>query len=645
MAVALTTVPPDLGAAALDYARDGFEVFPLHDDKSPRTPNGMKDATTDEATIRQWWSQWPGALIGCRVPPNVVILDIDSRHGGLATWKALRAAYGAPPVTRVHYSGRGDSGGHLWFQRPAGRLSIKGLNAWAREHGTGEAAGKHSWVAGIDLLHHGHRYTILPPSPHPATGRPYWWAEARGSGTEPAVTPHWLSKLLLEHPAPPRLEPLPSRHSDQDSIADWFSETWSWADLLVPEGWVIVRGNGDDDGSAWRHPNATSAQSATVRHGCLFVYSPNTDFEPTEEGDPHGYTRFRAWAELEHHGDMTAAAREARHMKGDGGNIELPATLTGGVGTEPRLLAAHTVVDESTAGLFVDWAAFWAKDRRDADWLYEDVLARGRGHSIFAGHKVGKSLLMLWLAMQLIEQGVVVVYLDYEMGEDDLFDRLSDMGFGPDTDLSRLRYALLPNLSPLDSVVGAAELASLIDGVVAEFPDDHIAVVIDTTGRAVAGEENSADTIRAFYRWTGMELKRRGITWARLDHSGKDAAKGQRGSSAKGDDVDVVWRLSRAEGGVELRREAARMGWVPERVAFQQHTDPLSYVRVASAWPSGTSEVAGLLDKVGIALDAGERPAGKALREAGHTSTQAVLRAALRWRRENARETELEALL
>ena len=28
---------------------------------------------------------------------------------------------------------------------------------------------------GIDVLHHGHRYSILPPSLHPETGQPYTW--------------------------------------------------------------------------------------------------------------------------------------------------------------------------------------------------------------------------------------------------------------------------------------------------------------------------------------------------------------------------------------------------------------------------------------------------------------------------------------
>ena len=52
--------------------------------------------------------------------------------------------------------------------------------------------------------------------------------------------------------------------------------------------------------------------SATVRHGCLFVYSTNTPLDITEAGDAHGYTRFRAYAVLDHGGDLSAAARALR---------------------------------------------------------------------------------------------------------------------------------------------------------------------------------------------------------------------------------------------------------------------------------------------------------------------------------------------
>lgn len=318
-----------------------------------------------------------------------------------------------------------------------------------------------------------------------------------------------------------------------------------------------------------------------------------------------------------------------------------------------HLGAGHTVDDfevaeeasapasGETSAFFVDWSKFWARDRRDADWLYDEILARGRGHSIYAGHKTGKSLLALWVVAQLIRLlDVVVIYLDYEMGEDDLYDRLADMGHGPESDLTRLYYALLPSLPPLDTPEGAAALLAHVDTVQAANEGRHVAVIIDTTGRAVAGEENSADTYRNFYRWTGIGLKQRGNTWARLDHAGKDANKGQRGSSAKGDDVDVVWKLTRTANGLELSRNASRMGWVPEKVTFRQVQDPhLRFVKVGADWPAGTKEIAAILDDLGVPLDAGERPAGNLFRQAGHTASQSLLRAAVRWRRSLADET------
>jgi Bifunctional DNA primase/polymerase, N-terminal len=305
-----------LGQWAAHYAQRGFQVFPLNADKEPLTTNGMTDATSDMATVRDWWARHPKALIGCRVPQNIIILDTDPRHGGLDTWHALIAANTPMPPTRVHYSGRGDGGAHHWFQKPDAKLSIKALNAWAKVHGTGHAVGKDGkrWVSGIDILSHGHRYTILPPSPHPSNGQPYQWE----SKLDPAPMPTWLVDILTAPvTTPPTVLSAPALRvvADSTSIADWFTLQASWNDILPAAGWYLVRGNGDDDGSAWRHPNASAAQSATIRHGQLFVYTDNTDFEPTEPESPHGYTRFRAWATLEHNGDMSAAAKAAREMR------------------------------------------------------------------------------------------------------------------------------------------------------------------------------------------------------------------------------------------------------------------------------------------------------------------------------------------
>src|SRR5688500_18269260 len=93
---------------ALTYAARGWRVFPLHfvmpndacscskgaacpekaRGKHPRTKHGHNDATTDEKTIRQWWSQWPNANIGIRTGEvsNLLVVDIDPRNGGDRTW-------------------------------------------------------------------------------------------------------------------------------------------------------------------------------------------------------------------------------------------------------------------------------------------------------------------------------------------------------------------------------------------------------------------------------------------------------------------------------------------------------------------------------------------------------------------------------
>lgn len=292
-----------------------------------------------------------------------------------------------------------------------------------------------------------------------------------------------------------------------------------------------------------------------------------------------------------------------------------------------------------TSELFVDWSTLWHRDRSGSDWVYEPVLARARGHVIFAGHKTGKSLLTLAIVAELATgpEPVVVVYGDWEMSEDDLLDRLEDLGYGPDTDLSRLRYWLLPTLPPLDTAAGGERLDQILDDVAADFPDHHLVVIIDTTSRAVEGPEDKADTMQAWYSHTGIRLKRRGATFARLDHAGKDPTKGQRGSSAKGDDIDLAWSLTRTDDGLELKRALTRINWAPERVAFKMRLDPLRFEQVPQAFLAGTAEVAALLDELEVPVDAGTGIAQKALKEAKQGRRRALVVDALRYRRNGAR--------
>lgn len=284
----------DIAAHAAEYAAAGWRVFPLRG-KVPAVAGGrgMLDATTDLRQVAAWWDgPHRGANIGLRPPPTVVVLDVDPRHGGLDSLAALTSTHGALTATLKAVSGRGDGGCHLYFRRPPGKLSARRLGA------------------GIDLKTES-GYLVAPPSLHPDTGRPYMWA----SRAPIAAPPAWLATLLVEPepaPAPTVSRPRPLAGLFGESIADAFTDATSWADVLGPHGWSVVAGDGESDGSAWRHPAATNATSATVRHGLLFVYSSNTPLEPTEPSAPRGYTRFRAWAGLNFGGNLSAAARAFR---------------------------------------------------------------------------------------------------------------------------------------------------------------------------------------------------------------------------------------------------------------------------------------------------------------------------------------------
>jgi len=303
-------------------------------------------------------------------------------------------------------------------------------------------------------------------------------------------------------------------------------------------------------------------------------------------------------------------------------------------GKEPGDPVAPATTDAPAGGVeFIDWTQFWTRDHEPEQWLYRNVIARGRAHSLYARHGRGKSLFTLWVARQVVADGHVVIYCDYEMTDADIRERLEDMGCGPDTDLSRLRYASLPGLPGLDTPEGGDALVAVVERVQEASPGLHVMLVIDTYGRAVDGKEDSSDTTRAFYRHTGLRLKQAGVTWVRIDHSGWDESRGARGSSGKGDDVDVVWLLEEKDGGLDLVRKKTRMPWVPDRVSLGKHDDPFLSYRPEANWPAGTYEAAADLDAIGYPLDGSISDAQKALKNAGRGRRRSAIGAAIRYRR------------
>ena len=113
---------------ALRYAERGWHVIPLHSPdgegcscgkpdcssigKHPHTKDGVKSATTDAATINEWWKRWPKANVGIRTGEcsGLAVLDVDG-DDGKTSLLALHAVHGAIPATLRAWTGRASSDG------------------------------------------------------------------------------------------------------------------------------------------------------------------------------------------------------------------------------------------------------------------------------------------------------------------------------------------------------------------------------------------------------------------------------------------------------------------------------------------------------------------------------------------------------
>jgi Bifunctional DNA primase/polymerase, N-terminal len=187
--------PHDLLTAALQYAALGLSVVPVHsingdgwcsckDGKSctspgkhPRTSHGIRDATSDPAEIKSFWSKWPDANIGIATgrASGIAVIDIDPRNGGLETFEKLEADL--CPLPKTPRALTGGDGAHLLFALPP--ITV----------------GKHTAGPGIDVLVDG-SLMVAPPSRH-ISGQRYLWDDGLSlDDLRPASLPAgWLERL------------------------------------------------------------------------------------------------------------------------------------------------------------------------------------------------------------------------------------------------------------------------------------------------------------------------------------------------------------------------------------------------------------------------------------------------------------------
>jgi hypothetical protein len=602
---------------AQQLATLGWRVLPIQPgQKKPSLKAWQHAATADLQTINNWFTGiYQNHGIGIATGPqpngqNLIVVDIDEHdidRSGTVTLHNLETKYGPLPQTVTVATGSG--GKHIYLLAPPG-IEIR------------NDAGTRLGV-GIDLRGDGGQ-VLAPPTVHP-NGTAYRWVENCSPwDIEPAPMPKWMADLICNPQAQPPTNPITN---DGDGPASRYNQRTTWAELLTRDGWQYSHSDRDGE-QYWTRPGKTMREgtSATVGYrgqDVLVVFTSSIPWLPAG-----AYSRFGYMACRDHNGDRSAAAKALirdEHVTEQPDLDDLIATAT------------STTADERLLNLLIDWPVFWEQDHTVAEWLAEPLIAEARAHAIFAPGGTGKSLLALWLCAAIAtgtpifghpQKARRVLYLDYEMTADDLAERLEAMGYTPEHNLSNLRYALLPDLESLDSEKGGAQVARL-----AELCDAEL-VVFDTFGRAIAGEENDADTVRAFYRNTGILLKRAGRAFVRIDHAGKDLERGQRGSSAKNDDVDIVWQMTRSGSDLySLKTRKARMGWVPEKLELRLSDDPLRFeIAHAAPLPDGALALVGQLDALEVDPNLSSRKVRQFLSEQGIQASNAALRAAVKIR-------------
>jgi hypothetical protein len=544
--------------AAIAYARRGIRVMPIqHKSKVPLLKAWTTEASNDEAVVREWFTKtYRGAGVGIATGKagtrQFFVLDIDDKNGkrGSDTLADLEAEHGKLPDTVTVLTPTG--GRHLYFT-----TTIEIRNDAGKRLGDG-----------LDIRGIG-GYVVAPPSTH-ENGGEYTFEHGYGiTDTKPADAPTWLMHRLTVQPKIDRAKPRDHDDflNDPNLPSSRYNASTDWHSLLTADGWTHAYQHDGTD--YYIRPGKTRGISASVNHNgndSLIVFSTNA---PVPEG---GYSRFGYYAQTRHGGDWKKATNEYL------GRNPTPITST----------------PDELLNQLVNWSEFWNQDHTSEDWIAYPLIARGRQTALFAVAKVGKSYLALACTAALAtgkpifgrpaQPPVHVLYLDYEMTPGDLLERLERLGYTEEDNLTHLHYAIIPSLPALNTYEGAAAVMKLVELTGAQV------VVIDTTGRAVEGEENSADTYREFARTTGLSLKAAGIAMLRTDHAGKDKGKsGQRGSSAKNDDVDLVYHMEREAHHIKLTRLFSRITWAPNEVELVEETlEDIHPIRLKDANPNFT---------------------------------------------------------
>lgn len=266
--------------------------------------------------LDDWYHDECGmAILGGAVSGNLEILDLDN-WGVVEPWERLVKKQAPGLLAKLVRVRTPRPGMHCYYRCEI----IAGSDKLARVPEKDAKTGKVKPKTIIETKGEG-GYCLAPPSPAACHPRDtcYVFLGDKDLTMVPTISPEERNILLeaarsqntwKEPERPVRYD---VRRNQPTGLAsgrpgDDFNTRASWSDILGPHGWLLVQANADGS-EHWLRPGSLHQMSATVNHqdsGILYVFSTNAS--PFEDG--RGYTKFHAYALLNHDGDFKVAAQE-----------------------------------------------------------------------------------------------------------------------------------------------------------------------------------------------------------------------------------------------------------------------------------------------------------------------------------------------
>ena len=317
-------------AFARGYSECGYSVVPIRGDGSKAPTLSWKRYQKErisDSDIDSTFADKAGVAIICgEVSGHLEVIDFDE-HSFIQEWENLVSAEDESLLVRLPRIVTPTGGVHIYLRSGGcdGNLKL----AWKKE-------GENSYSVAIETRGEG-GYVLAPGCSEDCHEDGGTYDQVSGppiadcpviSDEERAIL---LSAAYALNQKKGSTEIVPqtpeSLSGGGPRPGDQFNKQAQWAEVLRPSGWALVRKN--EDGSCfWQRPGKDGAGcSATTGHcsnddsgDLLYVFSSNA--EPFES--ERAYSKFSAFALLNHDGDFTAASR---------------ALLDMGYGCDPEILS------------------------------------------------------------------------------------------------------------------------------------------------------------------------------------------------------------------------------------------------------------------------------------------------------------------